>query len=215
MGPSLPLISTFQTSKNIKMTSMNDMNNNSRSTASKVTSSKFSTEVEDILGVTFGSFGVVTRSKATTLGQQTLQVSSASTPVFGSSSPKSASSSTNSLEGGSSVAEKIKKTLALLEQSSSKNLENCDSTCESSPRISRNVSPLKINLRDNPCYSPASPMIMQTMVTAASSPEEQLANLTKLVEGLMKHVQHQESRIDKLMVRIEGLLDGDASHAHG
>ena len=55
-------------------------------------------------------------------------------------------------------------------------------------------------------------MIMQTMVIIASSTEEQLANLTKLVEGLTKHVQHQESRIDKLMDRIEGLLDGDASH---
>ena len=153
------------------MTSMDDMNNNSRSTASKVTSSKFSTKVEDILG----SFGVVTRSKAATLGQQMLQVSCASTPIFGSSTPKGASSSTNSLKGGSSVAEKIKKTLALLEQSGSKNSttrENCDSTYESSPRISRNVSPLKINLRDNPYYSPASPMIMQTMVTAASSLEE-------------------------------------------
>ena len=58
-------------------------------------------------------------------------------------------------------------------------------------------------------------MIMQTMVTVASSLEEQLANLTKLVEGLTKHVQHQESRIDKLMDRIEGLLDGDSIHAPG
>ena len=119
-----------------------------------------------------------------------------STPVFGSSTPKGASSSTNSLEGGSSVAEKIKKTLALLEQSGSKNSttrENSDSTCESSPRISRNVSPLKVNLGNNQCYSPASPMIMQTMVTAASFPEEQLANLTKLVKGLTNHVQYQES----------------------
>ena len=88
MEQSLPLISTFQTLKNIKMTSMKK---NSQSTASKVTSSKFSTEVEDILGVTFGSFGAVTTSKAATLGQQTLQVSSASTPVFGSSTPKGAS----------------------------------------------------------------------------------------------------------------------------
>lgn len=56
---------------------------------------------------------------------------------------------------------------------------------------------------------------MQTMVTVVSSPEEQLANLTKLVEGSMKYLQHQESRIDKLMERIEGLLDGDASHAPG
>ncbi|KAH0716267.1 hypothetical protein KY284_009172 [Solanum tuberosum] len=56
---------------------------------------------------------------------------------------------------------------------------------------------------------------MQTMVIVASSPEEQLTNLTKLVEGLTKHVQHQESRIDKLMDRMEGLLDGEVSHAPG
>uniref|UniRef100_M1DDQ8 Uncharacterized protein n=1 Tax=Solanum tuberosum TaxID=4113 RepID=M1DDQ8_SOLTU len=197
---------------------MTFMKNNSRSTASKATSSKFSTEVEVILDVTFGSFGVVTRNKVVTLGQQTLQVSSASTLVFGSSTPKRASSSTNALEGGNIIAEKIRETLALLEQSGSKNSttrENYDSTNESPPRASRNVSPLKINLRDNPWYSPTSPMIMQTMVAAASSSEEQLANLTKLVEGFTKHVQHQESRIDKLMDQMEGLLDGEASHAPG
>ena len=137
-----------------------------------------------------------------------LQVSFESTPIFGSSSPKGESSSTNALEGGNSVAQKIKKTLAILENSGSKNSatrENCDSNYETSPRISCNVIPLKINLRDNPCYSSASPMIMQTMVTTASSPEEQLANLTKLVEGLMKNVQHQESQIDKLMDRIKDI----------
>uniref|UniRef100_M1DS75 Uncharacterized protein n=1 Tax=Solanum tuberosum TaxID=4113 RepID=M1DS75_SOLTU len=87
---------------------------NSQSTASKATSLRFSTEVEEILGVTFGYFGAVTRSKVATLGQQTLQVSSASTPVFGSSTPKRECTSTNALEGGSSISEKIKKTVALL-----------------------------------------------------------------------------------------------------
>uniref|UniRef100_M1DRF6 Uncharacterized protein n=1 Tax=Solanum tuberosum TaxID=4113 RepID=M1DRF6_SOLTU len=112
---------------------MTSMKNNSRSTASKATSSKFSIEVEDIFDVTFGSFGAVTRNKATTLRQQTLQVSSASTPVFGSSTPKRASSSINALEGGSSIVENIKETIALLEQSGSKNSttwENYDSTNE-------------------------------------------------------------------------------------
>ncbi|KAH0707416.1 hypothetical protein KY289_012492 [Solanum tuberosum] len=168
---------------------MTSMKNNSQSTA---TNSKFSTEVEGILGVTFGSFEVVTRSKAAT-----------------------SSSSTNALEGGSSVAEKVKKTLALLEQSGSKNpttKENYDSTNESSPHASRNVSLLKINLRDNPCYSHTSAMIMQTMVTVVSFLEEQLANQMKLVERLTKNVQHQQSRIDKMMDRVEGILDGAASH---
>ncbi|TMX05797.1 hypothetical protein EJD97_020520 [Solanum chilense] len=112
---------------------MTFMNNNSRSTASKATSSKFYTEVEGFLGVTFESFGVLTRSKAAITGQQTLQVSSASTPIFGFSTQKGASSSTNAVEGGSSAAEKIKKILALFEQSGSKNSttsKNCDSTYE-------------------------------------------------------------------------------------
>ena len=85
---------------------MTFMNNNSRSTSSKVTSSKFSTEVEDIYGVTFGSFGAVTRSKAATLGQQTLQVSSISTNVIGFMTPKGEISSANALVLRSSVAEK-------------------------------------------------------------------------------------------------------------
>ncbi|KAH0684682.1 hypothetical protein KY289_022434 [Solanum tuberosum] len=164
---------------------MTSMKNNSQLTASKATSSKFSTEVEGILGVTFGSFGAVTRSKTAMLGQQTLQVLSASTPIFRSATPKRSSSSTNALEGGSSVAEKIKKTLALLEQSGSTNSitrENYDSTNESSPHASCN---------------------------------EQLANQTKLVEGLTKHVQHQESQIDKLMDRMKGILYGETSHAPG
>ncbi|TMW98991.1 hypothetical protein EJD97_003209 [Solanum chilense] len=149
---------------------MTSMKINSQSISSRSTSSKLSTEVEDILGVPFGSFGAVTRRKSPMLGEI-------------------------------SVAE-IKKTLSLLEQSGSKNSttrKNYDSTNESSPRASLNVIPLKINLLNNPCYSPTSPMMMQTMVTGASSPEEQLTNLTKLVEGLTNHVQHQESRIDKLM----------------
>ncbi|KAH0783941.1 hypothetical protein KY290_003539 [Solanum tuberosum] len=166
---------------------MTSMKNNSQSNASKATSSKLSTEVEGILGVTFGSFEVVTRSKVAMLGQQTLQVSSALTPVFGSATSKRSSSSTNSSEGGISVVEKIKKTLTLLKQSGSKNSttrENYDSTTESSPHVSHNVSLLKINLRDNPFYSPTSPMIMQTMVNVASSSEEQLVDLKKM-EGLL------------------------------
>ncbi|XP_049344694.1 uncharacterized protein LOC125809066 [Solanum verrucosum] len=99
---------------------MTSMKNSSQSTASKASSSKFSIEVDGILGVTFESFGAVTRSKAATLGQKALQVSSASTPIFGSLTPKGASSSINALEGGRCVAEKIKKILALLEKSGSK-----------------------------------------------------------------------------------------------
>ncbi|KAH0781741.1 hypothetical protein KY290_001339 [Solanum tuberosum] len=93
---------------------------NSQSIASKVTNSKFSTEVEGIPGVTLGNFEVITRSKVTMLGKQTLQVSSTSNSIFESSTPKGSRSFTNALEGGSSVAEKIKKTLSLLEKIGSK-----------------------------------------------------------------------------------------------
>ena len=183
----------------------------SQSTASKATIFKFSTEVKDICGVTFKIFGAISRNKAAMLGQQTLRVSSTSTPNFGST-PKRSTSSTNALEGETVFLKKFKNTLALLEQSGSKNSttrKNYESTNESSPSASRNTIPLQINLHDNPCYSPTSPMIMQIRVTVASSPEDQHANLTKLVEGLTKHVQHQESRIDMLMDQIEGLLESE------
>ncbi|KAK4371350.1 hypothetical protein RND71_010825 [Anisodus tanguticus] len=55
------------------------------------------------------------------LGQQALQGSSASIPAFGYSSSKGTRSSTNSSKGRSSVAEKIKKTLVLLDLFGSKN----------------------------------------------------------------------------------------------
>uniref|UniRef100_M1DBQ8 Uncharacterized protein n=1 Tax=Solanum tuberosum TaxID=4113 RepID=M1DBQ8_SOLTU len=127
---------------------------NSQSIASKVTNSKFSTEVEGIPGVTLGNFEVITRSKVTMLGKQTLQVSSTSNSIFESSTPKGSRSFTNALEGGSSVAEKIKKTLSLLEKIGSKSSTtkgNYDLISGSSLNISCNVSPLKINLCENPC----------------------------------------------------------------
>lgn len=117
-------------------------------------------------------------SKDATLGQQTLQVSSASTLVVGSSIPKYASSCTNALVGGSIVTEKIMKTLTLLEQSYSNNpttRKNYDSMNESSPHASCNMSMLNINLHENSCYSPTSSMTMQRMVISASCSEEQLA----------------------------------------
>ena len=93
---------------------------NSGSTSTKIANFRFYVDVESILDVTFGSFGPVTRSKASSLGQHAPQVPSASTPVFGSSSSKGARF-TNAPEGGSDVAKKIKKTLALLDLSGSKN----------------------------------------------------------------------------------------------
>ena len=58
-------------------------------------------------------------------------------------------------------------------------------------------------------------MIMQAMVTDASSMEGQLTNLTKAIEGLTNYVQNQEARIGKIVDRVEGLIDGESSHASG
>ncbi|PHT63054.1 hypothetical protein T459_33074 [Capsicum annuum] len=51
------------------------------------------------------------------------------------------------------------------------------------------------------------------MVANASSMEEQFANLAKAIEGLTKYVQNQDARIDKIVDRVEGLIDGESSHA--
>ena len=217
MGQSLPLISTFPTAK-FNNTEMTSKKVNSQSTASKAADSKFSAEVESILGVTFGSLGAVTRSKAGLLGQQTHPVSSAPTLIFGSSTPKGMKSNASASKGGSSVAELLKKTLALLEHSGSKYSgakSDGRSTNESSPLTPHKLSTSKINLRDNPCYSPISSVIMQAMVTDASFVEEQLTNLTKAIKGLTDYVQNQDARIDKIVDRVEGLLDGEFSHTPG
>ncbi|KAF3629551.1 hypothetical protein FXO37_28901 [Capsicum annuum] len=122
--------------KNNKITSKEV---NSQSTASKAVDSKFSVEVESIFGVAFESLGVVTRSKADFLGQQTHQVSFAPTLIFRSSTLKGMESSASTSKGGSSVAESLKKTLALLEHSGSKYSGakiNCRSINVSSPLTS-------------------------------------------------------------------------------
>ncbi|KAL0449510.1 UNVERIFIED_CONTAM: hypothetical protein Slati_1507400 [Sesamum latifolium] len=50
------------------------------------------------------------------------------------------------------------------------------------------------------------------MVTNTTTLEEQIANLTKAIEGLAKHVQEQDSQITKLMNKIDST---DASHIAG
>ncbi|KAM3285035.1 hypothetical protein P3S67_023834 [Capsicum chacoense] len=169
---------------------------NSQSIASKAADSKFFVEVESILGVTFGTLGAVTRSKSGLLGQQTYPVSSTPASVFGSSTSKGTKSNASASEGGSTKSDGR-------------------STNASSPLTLHKLSTSQINLCDNPCYSPTSSMIMQAMVIDASSMEEQLANLTKAIEGLTIYVQNQEARIDKIVDKVEGLIDGESSHAPG
>lgn len=51
-------------------------------------------------------------------------------------------------------------------------------------------------------HSPA-PIVMPVMMTNTTIMEEQLAHMTKLVEGLVVFVQSQYAKIDKLMDKIE------------
>ena len=41
--------------------------------------------------------------------------------------------------------------------------------------------------------------------------EEQLANLTKAIKGLTKYIQNKDAWIDKIVDRIEGLIDDKSS----
>ncbi|KAL0440651.1 UNVERIFIED_CONTAM: hypothetical protein Sradi_0004000 [Sesamum radiatum] len=51
--------------------------------------------------------------------------------------------------------------------------------------------------------------VAPVMVTNTTTLEEQIANLMKVIEGLAKHVQEQDSQISKLMNKIDNT---DASH---
>lgn len=140
--------------------------------SSDVANFTFYIDVKSILDVIFESFRPVTRRKASFLGQQTLQVSSVSTHVFRSSSPKGLRSSTNPLEGGSNIAKMIKETLALLNLSGSKNfaMNEDDGTLNdfSSTFKPHSVCLLSINLCDNIFSSLSSTIVMQAMVTNVS-----------------------------------------------
>lgn len=42
------------------------------------------------------------------------------------------------------------------------------------------------------------------MTTSATTMEEKLANLTKMIEGLVKHTPEQDLKIEKLMQKVDG-----------
>ncbi|KAL0339230.1 UNVERIFIED_CONTAM: hypothetical protein Sangu_1445100 [Sesamum angustifolium] len=54
--------------------------------------------------------------------------------------------------------------------------------------------------------------VAPVMVTNTTTLEEQITNLTKVIEGFSKHVQEQDSQISKLMNKIENT---NASHIAG
>ncbi|KAL0416965.1 UNVERIFIED_CONTAM: hypothetical protein Slati_3528400 [Sesamum latifolium] len=54
--------------------------------------------------------------------------------------------------------------------------------------------------------------VVPVMMTNTTTLEEQIANLTRAIEGLAKHVQEQDSQISKLMNKID---NNDASHVPG
>ena len=56
---------------------------------------------------------------------------------------------------------------------------------------------------------------MHAMVTTTSSVEEQLARLTRAIEGLTKYVQDKDTQIVKITDRVEGMMDEESSHAPG
>ncbi|KAL0463317.1 UNVERIFIED_CONTAM: hypothetical protein Slati_0219300 [Sesamum latifolium] len=70
------------------------------------------------------------------------------------------------------------------------------------------------NLKDDSSSSTprSTSSIAPVMVTNTTTLEEQITNLTKATEGLVKHVQEQDSQISKLMNKIDST---DASHVIG
>lgn len=103
------------------------------------------------------------RVKARMMGQQTFQVPTTSNLIFRLSYLEIVRSSMNASDGGTKVAKRIKKTLALIDLSWFKNSatmkdDNLDSGSSLfAPYV---VSPSKTNLYDNPYYFLTSPTII-------------------------------------------------------
>ena len=56
-------------------------------------------------------------------------------------------------------------------------------------------------------------MVMHVMMTSTSSVEEQLASLTRAIEGLTKYVQNQDAWIVNQTYTVDGIMDEDSIHA--
>jgi len=133
-----------------------------------------SLQSKGLLSVTFGSLRAFTRNKTTMLGQQTLQVSSTWISYFGLATQKEQGSSRNCSQGRSSVAQKIKKTLAPLNLSNSKKSfanYTYKSANLSFTHASHDMYPLKIYLQDDLFYFPMSQMINKAIVIDDSTVE--------------------------------------------
>ncbi|KAL0340280.1 UNVERIFIED_CONTAM: hypothetical protein Sradi_4544800 [Sesamum radiatum] len=77
-------------------------------------------------------------------------------------------------------------------------------------RINEDDGDMKDDSSSSTLHSTSS--VTLDMVRNTTTMEEQIANLTRAIGGLAKHVQEQDSQISKLMNKING---SDVSHMAG
>lgn len=167
--------------------------------------------MENILDVTAGNMGPITRNQAKLLGQQVSRVSSEFAIAFGLS-PKCVKSPTKAAK--EDIAEMVERVVAQLNLSTYKKpFALVDDDVLSTVCTPHNM--FASHVRENQRYSPSPTMVMHAMVTTTSFVEKQLVSLTRAIEGLTKYVQDQDARIVKLTDRVEGMMDEESSHAPG
>uniref|UniRef100_M1DPX9 Cell wall surface anchor family protein, Ser rich n=1 Tax=Solanum tuberosum TaxID=4113 RepID=M1DPX9_SOLTU len=158
------------------------------SASAKTDGSKFCIDVENILDVTAGSMGPITRNQAKLLGQQASRVPSESATVFGLSQ-KHVKFPTKAAK--ENIAEMVERILAQLSPSTyEKSFASADNDVLSTGSTPRNM--FSSHVKENQRYSSPPTMVMHAMVTKASSVKEQLVSLTRAIEGLTKYVQDQD-----------------------
>ena len=150
-----------------------------------------------------GAVGPVIRSMTRTSTQSSMEVPSASTPIFSSTSLMLSSP----IVGLKNVSVSIEKTLAMLEFGSGSKFSKHDNDDSSSTgsASSHETFQSKFSIED----SAVSSAVISAIMINTLSLEKQVSNISKMMETMIKHIKDEDARITQLFTQKDHAPEGN------